>query len=155
MYRIEQAGFDHIPYLAAHMRPADRREVMASHGHTPGQALSGSLERSEAAWTLITDGRPSAMAGVVPAGSILGLTGRPWLLGTFELEDSRPVRLVMARISRLYVEAMRLLFPRLENWCHADNVLSLRWLRWCGFVIEPAPRPLGPAQELFYRFYKE
>lgn len=153
MYHVELASPDHVPHLAARMRAADRREVMASHGHNPTDALRGSLERSEAAWTLMVHGQPAAMGGVTPAGSILSLTGRPWLLGTEGLYQApRPW---LARQSRLYVDAMRRLFPRLENWCHADNSLSLRWLRWCGFVIESAPRPYGLAGEPFYRFYKE
>lgn len=96
---------------------------------------------------------PAAMGGVSPAGSVLSLTGRPWLLATPAFEAAP--RTLIARLSRRYVGTMARLFPRLENWCHADNALALRWLAWCGFSLDAEPRPFGLAGEPFYRFFKE
>ena len=131
------------------MRAADRREVMAGHGLGPEDALRISLGASRSAWTLLAHDRPLAMGGVVPADDGSGLTGRPWLLGTPEAETAP---LVLARVTRRQVGVMLGLFPRLENWCHADNALSLRWLRWCGFVIDDAPEEING--EYFYRFLR-
>lgn len=190
-YRVEPASPEHIPHLADNMRGSDRREVMAAYGHGPEEALRGSFERSEIAWTLMIENAevsaqarkdvfsrrgmdslvpppegksgltppelkiphflPAAMAGVAPAG-ILSFTGRPWMLATPAL-DSAP-RTLLARLSQRHVAIMLRLFPRLENWVHADNRRSLRWLKWCGFVIDE-PRACGVAGELFHRFYKE
>ena len=150
-FSVVPASPDHIPHLAENMRPADRREVMAAYGHTPEQALRGSLKRSQIAWTLMIGDAPAAMGGAA-AASIVSFTGRPWLLATPAM-DSAP-RTLLARWSRLYVGEMLRLFPRLENWVHAENRQSLRWLAWCGFAIDE-PRACGVAGELFHRFYKE
>ncbi len=150
MYRVVVASTAHIPHLAENMRPADRREVMASHGHSPMEALRGSLERSATAWTLMIDDAPAAMAGVRPAGGIISPIGRPWLLATPDME--RAPRTLLARWSRLYVGTMLRLFPRLENWVHADNRHSIRWLKWCGFTIDDVPERInGDDFFLFWR----
>ena len=153
-YRVVPAQAGHIPHLAANMREADRREVMASHGHGPEAALRGSFERSAMAWTILLDDVPAIMGGVCPAGGVLSVTGRPWLLATPDMD--RLPRSFVAKVSRACLsKAMPRHFLRLENWCHADNARSLRWLAWCGFCLDAEPGPYGLAGELFYRFYKE
>jgi hypothetical protein len=47
---------------------------------------------------------------------------------------------------------MQSLFPRLENHVHADNVLSVRWLQWCGFSIDDTPEAYNG--ENFYLFWR-
>jgi hypothetical protein len=54
------------------------------------------------------------------------------------------------RQSRRYVALMQERFPRLENYVHAGNSLSLRWLKWCGFTIDKEAAQLGG--ENFYKF---
>ena len=149
-YLIIPAQAMHIPIIAADMREADRCEVMASHGHTPEQALAASLVRSPLAWTCVVDGAPAFMWGVARAGSLLSFTGRPWLLGTPAILT---VQRQFLRQSRSYVARMQDRFPRLENWVHADNRASMRWLRWCGFTISAEPESINGNH--FYRFWRE
>jgi hypothetical protein len=80
---------EHIPAIAADMREADRREVWASHRHTPEEALRGSLARSELAWTCIISGTPAFMWGVCRIGSLISDRGAPWLLGTAGIRKMR------------------------------------------------------------------
>ena len=143
------ASPEHIPPIAADMREADRREVWASHRHSPAQALECSLSHSELAWTCLVDGSPAFMWGVGRYGGLISTTGRPWLLGT-------PA---VARVSREflrqcpdYVARMHELFPDLENYIHAENRLSLRWLKWLGFRIDEEPVFLNG--EAFLRFWR-
>ena len=178
-YRVVPACCEHIPALAARMRAADRREVMASHGLGPLEALRGSLERSTMAWTLLIDDVPAGMAGVCPAGETPGpagetpgltgetpgltgetpgpagetpgLTGRPWLLATPDME--RVPAVFLARLSRLYAADMLRRFSRLENRVHAGNRLSIRWLRWCGFTIADVPERING--EDFFPFWRD
>lgn len=149
-WRIIPAEAAHIAPIAAHMREADRREVMASHGHGPGEALAASLAHSDLAWTCLVDREPAFMWGAARAGSLLTLTGSPWLLGTPAIYK---VRRAFLRHSRPYVELMQARFPRLENHVHAENRLSLRWLAWCGFTVEETPTLMGG--EPFYFFWRE
>lgn len=129
----------HVPPLAAHMREADRREVWASHRHSPEQALEWSLAFAVRAWTCFVDNEPAFMWGVSRPGSILSLVGAPWLLGT---EAMLKVRREFLRQSRAYVELMQQDFERLENKAHAGNRESLRWLRWCGFEMDERPETI-------------
>lgn len=149
-WRIITAEAAHIAPIAAHMREADRREVMASHGHSPDEALAASLERSDMAWTCLVDGEPAFMWGAARQGSLLTLTGSPWLLATPAIYT---VRRAFLRRSRSYVERMQARFPRLENYVHAANRLSLRWLAWCGFTLADAPTLRGG--EPFFFFWRE
>jgi RimJ/RimL family protein N-acetyltransferase len=45
------------------------------------------------------------------------------------------------------------LFGRLENYVHAENKASVRWLKWLGFTMDEAA-PYGPRGENFIHFYK-
>ena len=192
-WRIVPALPSHIPCIAAHMRDADRREVWASHRHTPEEALRTSLDYAEInrAWTCLLsvgffssgkevkadrggvdssvhdspdccgltphDGKspaemvPAFMWGVSRTGSILSTTATPWLLGT---DAIRLVARDFLRHSRGYVYEMQRGFERLENYVHAENVLSRRWLIWCGFTIE-MNAPVFFNGEVFYPFWRE
>ena len=149
-WRIIPAQAAHIAPIAANMRESDRREVWASHRHEPEQALVTSLESSDMAWTCLVGGEPAFMWGAARKGSILTLTGSPWLLATAALGK---VCRDFLRRSRFYVFMMQARFPRLENYVHAENRLSLRWLLWCGFMVEKAPTLINGEQ--FHFFWRE
>jgi hypothetical protein len=150
MWEILKADAAHVDRIAANMRADDRREVWASDRRTPGEALRLSLGMSQMAWTCLVRGEPAFMWGVSRPGSILSVTGVPWLLGTDEIVD---VRREFLRQSRGFVDLMQAPFERLENYVHADNRLSRRWLKWCGFTLDPeAVRMNG---EDFYRFWRD
>ena len=150
IWEILPATPDHVPAIAAGMRDADRREVWASHRHTPGEALECSLERSELAWTCLVEGVPAFMWGAARQGSLISLTGNPWLLGT---PDILKVSREFLRQCPAYVARMQERFPRLENFVHAENRLSVRWLKWCGFTLEEKPVKING--EDFYLFRRE
>lgn len=149
-WRIVPALLSHIQPIAAAMREADQREVWASHRHTPEEALAFSLERSDLAWTGIIDGQPAVMWGAARIGSLITQKGAPWLLATGALETARRVFL---RHCRGHVAQMQARFARLENYVHAENRASLRWLRWCGFSIESKPVLFNG--EPFFLFWRE
>lgn len=133
------------------MREADQREVWASHRHTPEQALAASLDATdhELAWTCLVDGVPAFMWGAARRGSLLSMTGAPWLLGTPEM---RTVWREFLRQCPAYVARMQAAFPLLENYVHAGNRTSIRWLRWCGFTVETQPSLFNG--EMFYLFWR-
>lgn len=136
------------------MREADRREAWASHRHAPEEALRESLSLSELAWTCLVEGLPAFMWGAGRKGSLISWTGAPWLLGTdsFFREDRELHREFLRRCPD-YVARMQDRFPVLENFVHAENRLSIRWLKWCGFRLEEKPTPING--EDFYLFRRE
>ena len=150
-WNIIEALPEHIPAIAEHMREDDRREVWASHRHTPQEALEFALQRSELAWTCMVDGLPAFMWGAARTGSFLGCTGAPWLLGTPAI---LAVRHDFLRHCPYFVSAMQSAFPCLENYVHAENKLSIRWLKHLGFTVnEEMPELMN--DEDFFHFWRE
>jgi len=74
-----------VRWIARRMRRADRDEVWKASGMTPVEAITYSLRKSSAAWTVSIDGRAEAIFGV-GAINILAGVGAPWLLGTDAIE---------------------------------------------------------------------
>ncbi|MDA8231570.1 MAG: hypothetical protein M0006_09550 [Magnetospirillum sp.] len=144
-----------IPATAAHaaaiapiLRAADREEVRAACGLAPEEALRLSLATSPLAWTGMAAGSPVCLFGAASPG-LLGGPGRPWLLATDALVRHSAAFL---RRNRAYVAAMLDEFGHLANHVDARNSVSVRWLRWLGFTLEPA-RPFGPYGLPFHPFH--
>ena len=154
IWEIVPAAPEHIQAIAADMRDDDVREVWASHRHCPLEALEMSLARSELAWTCLIEEVPAFMWGVARQGSMISLKGSPWLLGTnLFFQAHRKLHREFLRQCPAYVGRMQERFPRLENYVHAKNTLSIRWLKYCGFALEEVPELIN--DEEFYLFWRE
>ena len=147
-YELREARLADAAALAPRLRPADKREVMASHGHRPLSALTHSLRQSEVAWAGLADGEVMALWGVGSV-ALIGREGAPWLLGARGLERHKRAFLAF---SRQGLAVMGARYAYLENWVDARNALSIRWLRWLGFTLEPA-QPYGRFGRPFHRFW--
>ncbi len=140
---------DLVRVLASNMRGCDRTEVWLSHGYTPLEAAQISVGKSKSeCYAAVAGDVLLAIFGVGKA-SPLALTGCPWFLGTEELAAYHPE---MAKLSQPVIEYFRGGYTRLENYVHDGNVVSIRWLKRCGFTIEPE-QPYGPYGALFHRFW--
>ena len=135
--------------VADGMRKADRAEVWAAGHRTPREALERAVDMSTLAWLGTADGTPAVAYGVAPA-SLLGETGIPWLLGTDAIEH-HPVTFL--RRCRDALADMSRDFLVLRNLVDARNRLSIRWLGWLGFTIEPAVLH-GPDRLPFHPFWR-
>ena len=138
----------HVQHVAEHMRQADIDEVIAWSGSSPLYSLQRGVSWSKASATVIIDGEIAAIMGVASFG-LLSDEGSPWLLGTDVMTEKK--RAVLKE-SPTVVKLMLSICPELENWVHADNKVSVRWLRWLGFTVEVA-EPRGVNGELFHRFH--
>jgi hypothetical protein len=137
----------HARELALTMRMEDAREVMASAGWTPLQALLESLKVSDSPKTLLVDGSPAAIWGVMPVDLVNGV-GAIWLL-TGDAVNRWP----MAFLRRCRAEVRRLheRWPVLVNAIDARYETACRWAFWLGFDVEdPAPMP-GAVTDLPFR----
>jgi hypothetical protein len=121
-----------FPFIAEHMRSADREEIEAASGHTPLQALDASFARSLIAFTAKIDGEPVAVFGVGDHDECGGI-GIPWMLSTSAIEKQA---VQAARLTRRYVKMFDKFYPILFNCVGEWNLLSRRWLRWSGFQEE-------------------
>ena len=105
-------------------------------GEAPGNGVQGSATPAEA---------PAVIFGI--GASLEKGLGVPWLLATEEVER-HPV--TFYRMSKSLFPLAVSGYERLVNWVDARNVLSLRWLVWLGFRMEPAV-PFGVKGLGFHR----
>ena len=140
--QIIPARAAHIRTIAKRMRQADRDEVLAASGRSPGQALVFSLRKSSVSWTALVDGRPEVMFGVGDL-NILARVGAPWLLGTDAVEIHS---VAFLRRSRGFTDQLLRRYSVLRNFVDDRNTVSIRWLRWLGFTL------LDPIEIRGYQF---
>lgn len=145
---LRPATLDDLDHVGRHLRQTDADEVRLSHGHDPHGAVRYAAENSWWTQALVMDDEPICVFGV-GRRSWLGTVGSPWLLGTPGMAVHR--RTVL-KLSRPLVQQMRQGVSLLENWVWAGNMQSIKWLRFCGFTVEP-PQAFGLENAPFHRFY--
>lgn len=136
-------------YLADHLRPSDLEELEAAGIRTSEarkEAILVALYLEGECHTLMVDGVPAAMFGVVDMGNG---KGSPWLLGTTVLDTQKRRLLTDARV---VVQNMMQQYNALENYIYEGSKINRRWLRWLGFS-EDAPQPHPVTGEPFIRFH--
>lgn len=140
----------HIRSIARRMRQADRDEIAAASGRSPGKALAFSLRKSSLAYTAMVDGVPEVMFGVGDI-NVLTRTGAPWLLGT-DAVTTHYVAFLRGSVN--WREQLLRRYRVLMNAVDDRNTASKRWLRWLGFTLGE-PRPLGVERKPFRVFRME
>lgn len=132
--------------LAPRLREADKKEVYASSGMNPEDALTESLLISDInmCWCAMLDGVPEIMWGV---SHVTDEIGGVWLLGSDRISEI-PRRFI--REARHYIEVMHEKYPVLTNYVHTDNIKSLMWLSLLGFHIG-GQEPYGHLGQKFRR----
>lgn len=130
MTQLVPARPAHINRVANNMRQIDVLECSVM-GHTPKQALRIGMLSSVLVWTVMVDGQPEGILGLTPISVAAG-RGCPWLLLT-DIGGAQHKALV--RLGRIYTEHMQSYFPLLENWVHADNAPTIRWLARLGYAV--------------------
>lgn len=133
--------------IAAGMREVDRLECRA-FGRLPCEALSVGIASSDLCRTVLIDGEPAAIFGVVTLDVTEG-EGRPWLLGTDALLKAHRG---WALFAPHLVEAMSSQHRMLSNWCARENIAARRWLRRLGFSEDAEPVMVGDVPMI--RFWK-
>jgi hypothetical protein len=133
-------------YIADRMRKSDQREIWLLAALTPRPAVRVTLAMSIVTLTATVDGRPAMMFGMCRKSAISEI-GVPWLFGTSEVDEHQ----YSFRRSKEYFQRFQAAFPVMENHALAENVKSLRWLKWLGFDMEE-PQPYGPFGASFVRF---
>lgn len=119
--------------LAGRLRLQDQAELTAS-GHTDFvRVLRYSVSSSSLCAAAEVDGRVHALFGASPL-SLIGGIGAPWFLGSDAVLTHRRV---LQRLAPGYISEMLQAFPHLINRVHADNTVSVRWLRRLGFTVHP------------------
>lgn len=116
-------------------------------GSSVKDALRTGLVGSTLVWTVKIDGRPEAMMGATPISMTEG-SGRPWMLMT---DVAARHRKALLRLGRIYTDAMHEQYKTLDNWVHADNAPSIRWLSRLGYAVGAVDVIRGEPMRRFYR----
>lgn len=147
--RYVPSTHEHADYLALNLRAGDLEELHASGLLEPEDiqmAVRMPLLLDGETATLLVDGVPAAMFGVVKSGEGVGV---PWLLGTTVLDQNKRLLLTDAKV---VVQNMMNQFEVLENLIFEGSKTNRRWLKWLGFSEdEPIPHPV--TGEPFIRFH--
>jgi hypothetical protein len=147
LVKFEKPNRNTINYIADNMRAADALEVWEMSKHTPLQSIEEGLRLSNFSSIAVVNGTPCAVLGLAVVDILTG-TGIPWLLGTDYAVENRKV---FIKNCKQGLGQMLQICPNLFNYVHADNKVSVLWLRYMGFKIED-PLPTGVGGALFHKF---
>ena len=136
-----------IARVADNMRGSDVAEIWASSNYKPGEALWKGYEESFKCLTILKDDQAIGMFGIHP-NNFIGKTATIWLLATKELDD---ISRKFLKASRWFINMFLEFYPVLYNWTDSRNEPALKWLRFCGAVINEAV-PYGVDQKPFHYF---
>jgi hypothetical protein len=102
-------------------------------------------------WTV--DDEPVCIAGIAKAdlpGSYAG-AATPWMLGTpGMMKYSR----MLVKDARVYIDEKMKEFTCLFNFVHAENSVSIGWLKHLGFTLGKTVEEYGPGKQPFILFYR-
>jgi len=117
-----------IKYLAPRLRYEDKREILASVGTTPLDALTLSYYSSNLVFTIVNPkNEPVAIFGVGDAGNGVGGI---WLLATDNLKD---IKFPFLKENKKVINFLNTKYKILWNFVDCRNSLHIKWLKWCGF----------------------
>lgn len=134
--RVEPATEAHAAQLAAHIRPEDAAEMMASHGLEPLAGLQMALRSSTTAKAILDGERVVAMFGTAPVGEEKGIAS-VWLLAANAVKS---LPLAFFRVCRKELPRLAKAGVVLANMILATNLRALRLVEALGFeVLEPVP----------------
>lgn len=127
----------HVRELTDHLRTQDRREI-ENYGISCDKGVWRTYKYGMSSKTAIIKDRVAACWGC--GGTLLGQTGRPWLLTTDAIHFISPLR--FAKIYQSEVYSMLGIFPHLENYVDAEYEGAIRLLSIVGFTIHD-PQKIG------------
>ena len=118
--------------LAALMTDSDRVDLERLSGTSAADALAHGVRASEYAFCAVEDGKPLAMGGAIPQGTLLTSSGFVWLVTQPEAMR-KPIAFL--RHARRQTAIMRERFLILRNYERVHETKGLKWLQWLGFTL--------------------
>lgn len=138
--------------MAPNLRAEDVAECFAAGQHTSLQALQLGYVNSKPCFTVVYEGRPAAMFGVVPSADIyVPQMGNVWLLGT---NDINLFSTTFLRESKGWLERLEKDYDLVGNVVDERNQKHVAWLRWLGFHFIARHERFGHLGLPFLEFIK-
>ncbi len=140
--------FEDIKYLAPRLRYEDKREILASTGLLPYEALLKGYLENVIVFTIVNRKNiPVGIFGVNDCGSGVGAI---WLLAS---EDLTTAQISFLRQCRDVVKVLNTKYKILWNFVDCRNSLHIKWLKWCGFKFINKQK-YGVLNKPFYEFIR-
>ena len=137
-----------IDYLAPRLRYEDKREILASTGLLPYEALLKGYLENVIVFTIVNKKNiPVGIFGVNDCGSGVGAI---WLLASEELTTAQ---ISFLRQCRDVVKVLNTKYKILWNFVDCRNSLHIKWLKWCGFKFINKQK-YGVLNKPFYEFIR-
>lgn len=146
MVELVPSQLTHIGPIAHRIRAIDLLECKV-FGHTGKQALRAGLFHSTLCWTVMVDGRPEGMLGVVTS-SMLDREGTIWMLLT---DRGAAQRRALLRLPAVVLPAIHKHYDILHNKVHSSNRRVIRWLEHLGFEVGAEELVRGEPMRKFQR----
>ena len=144
---VRNSKQDDVFDLFWRMRKSDIHEIWASHHATPKDALKRGFKNSFLCLSILINNKVIAMFGI-STEYLMGERATIWLLAAPELEQ---IKLRFLKHSRKFVDMFLEYYPILENYVHANNRASIKWLKFLRAEIDD-PKHYGVENELFHYF---
>jgi hypothetical protein len=136
--------------LAPKLRKQDVKEVEASSGYMPEEALLVSFNSEGESNTIIApDGEVIGMFGV--SATLDPHIGVPWLLASPRLPE---VSKEFIPQSLEWVKQKNEEYSLLHNAVDVRNTVAIRWLRYLGFTFIQRIEEYGVGKKPFYHFVR-
>jgi hypothetical protein len=137
-----------LKYLAPRLRYEDKREILASTGLLPYEALLKGYLENVIVFTIVNKKNiPVGIFGVNDCGNGVGAI---WLLAS---EDLTTAQISFLRQCRDVVKVLNTKYKILWNFVDCRNSLHIKWLKWCGFKFINKQN-YGVLNKPFYEFIR-
>ena len=137
-----------IKYLAPRLRTSDKKEILASVGLTPYEAMMIGYLENVIVFTIVNKyNEPVAIFGINDVGQNVGAI---WLLATDKLKD---IQYSFLRENKKVIDFLNTKYKILWNFVDCRNSLHIRWLKWCGFKFINKQK-YGVLNKPFYEFIR-
>jgi hypothetical protein len=137
-----------IKYLAPRLRTSDKKEILASVGLTPYEAMMIGYLENVIVFTIVNkNNEPVAIFGINDVGQNVGAI---WLLATDKLKD---IQYSFLRENKKVIDFLNTKYKILWNFVDCRNSLHIRWLKWCGFKFINKQN-YGVLNKPFYEFIR-
>ena len=145
---IRKTIFEDIDFLAPRLRYEDKREILASTGLLPYEALLKGYLENVIVFTIVNKKNiPVGIFGVNDCGNGVGAI---WLLAS---EDLTTAQISFLRQCRDVVKVLNTKYKILWNFVDCRNSLHIKWLKWCGFKFINKQN-YGVLNKPFYEFIR-
>lgn len=134
--------------LAAILREADKKEVRASSGKNPIEALTFCFEVSEECNSIIHNDKVIGMFGCSRINEDMG---SPWLLGSDHIPE---IKRAVLTVSKQWVEDKQKEYKILLNYIDKRNRYAFNWLKYLGFNFVREVEKFGVEERPFIEFVR-